>query len=601
MLSEVPGGECFSGTCYPLTGLIGDSLVTTSVGTINTVNQSLTDSAGNVWTLTPNVPCQTNPPDWWWAGLNENGIQQICGYIMDMRLLNNGHVWIEFAKEGGWWDATLYGGACPTCTNLIPFLQGDPGPGPNNVSSGGGGGAGLPPVSWGGGGPTDVLAACEDVGATVAAVNTGVIEFCPGPLNNGSTTGNLLNGATKPTAGGNGLSDLSNAVAHPVVGTGLAGKIAYSIDIYPSNLGGVSPDSPAATITPIWNSYFGSAMSSLPVMDMETGCSCDGTTGSLTDDNAMMTAWTAWANGQVSGGPTFTTSQQPISNVWLAWGNYPGVNPDGTQNTNGTLKVGQQTWWSTLLFGTVAPPPPPPTTAWNPSDQAGMTLSVNNTVATSAITGGEGVRSSASRATGANVCWAEQASGTITTDWAAGLANSSANLSTSGGLGGDTTAIVIDPNSLGGNQSIYFNNVASNVAGATASANGDTIMMCANLTTDLFYATDAAMVAHFGAGSWNSSASCNPTVAACGVSFSGMTGPFFILYNNDQSGSASTILTTSAQMPYAIPSGYVAWDTAAVAGSGRPMGVVIMGDNDHRPASDDGAIRIALNNRSMRR
>lgn len=62
---------------------------------------------------------------------------------------------------------------------------------------GGGGGAGTnPAVSWGGGGDTDVLAACSDVGAAVAAVNSGVIEFCPGPINNAGSL--LLSGAAKP-------------------------------------------------------------------------------------------------------------------------------------------------------------------------------------------------------------------------------------------------------------------------------------------------------------------------------------------------------------------------------------------------------------------
>lgn len=60
---------------------------------------------------------------------------------------------------------------------------------------GGGGGSGNPPVNWGGGGDTDIRAACSDVGAAVNAVNAGVIEFCPGPLNNTAT---LLNGTARP-------------------------------------------------------------------------------------------------------------------------------------------------------------------------------------------------------------------------------------------------------------------------------------------------------------------------------------------------------------------------------------------------------------------
>jgi Cellulase (glycosyl hydrolase family 5) len=68
-----------------------------------------------------------------------------------------------------------------------------PGSGPTPA----GGGTGTnPPVNWGGGGDTDIMAACNDVGAAVYAVNPGVIQFCEGPLNNGAN--NLLSGAAKP-------------------------------------------------------------------------------------------------------------------------------------------------------------------------------------------------------------------------------------------------------------------------------------------------------------------------------------------------------------------------------------------------------------------
>jgi hypothetical protein len=50
-------------------------------------------------------------------------------------------------------------------------------------------------INWGGGGDTDIKAACGDVGAAVNAVNSGVILFCPAPLNNATV---LLMGATKP-------------------------------------------------------------------------------------------------------------------------------------------------------------------------------------------------------------------------------------------------------------------------------------------------------------------------------------------------------------------------------------------------------------------
>lgn len=66
-----------------------------------------------------------------------------------------------------------------------------PGTGPTPA-----GATGIPPINWGGGGPTDIRLACSTVGAAVFAVNPGVVQFCPGPVNNTGTT--LLNGTPKP-------------------------------------------------------------------------------------------------------------------------------------------------------------------------------------------------------------------------------------------------------------------------------------------------------------------------------------------------------------------------------------------------------------------
>ena len=454
-------------------------------------------------------------------------------------------------------------------------------------------GGGIPPINWGNGGPTDILLACEQVGAAVAAVNSGVIEFCPGPSNNTTT---LLSGSPSPTGGGVGLSDLSNALGQPVTGLP-AGKAAYSIDIYPTNLGGVSPDSPTSTVVPIWNTYFGNTEGSAPVLDMETGCSCDGTTGNLTDDNAMMTAWTAFANGTAAGGPTFTSSQQPMSNVWKSWGYFPAVNPDGTLNSDLlTLKTGQQTWWSTLLFG--AAPPPPVTTTWNPNDQADITLTLNNTLAESVSTVISTVRSTTSHASG-NVCFGVKADPTISANWDVGLANSTFSLMTAGGLGADANGIGFDPLSSGGKQGVFYNNVVLS-AGTSTSANNENVMICANLSSDLFWATDSAMQLALGANSWNNSATCNPTVASCGLSFSGLTGPFFITFNTFEASDFALIETTAAQMPYSIPSGFVPWDNVTITGRAALM---IMGANDNhpRPANDNGSTKVALNRRDHRR
>jgi hypothetical protein len=392
----------------------------------------------------------------------------------------------------------------------------------------------------------------------------------------------------------NGLSDLSSAVAHPV--TGLAGKVAYSIDISPTNISGAVPDSPIATMVPIWNAYFGSAAGSVPVANLEVGCSCDGSNGSLTDDQAFMTAWTIYANGLASGGPTFTTSQQPMSNSWLAWGNFPGSNPNGTLNTDGTtLKLGQQTYWSTLLFGTTSGPPPPPQTTWNPGDETAITLTNNNKTATTSTTKPNGVRSTTSKSSGL-FCWAVTAS-TIQANWVAGVANSSWAFG-----GGTAQSIDVVP---ADGQAAFTNNVFL-TGGSSNSASGEEIDFCANFNSKLLYFSDPTMVSASGAGSWNNSNTCNPTVAGCGLSFSGMIGPYFIGFY-DPNGEANAVAALNTTGPFvnavlsSLPSGYSTWDNAAALSSGRPIAVIITGSNDnHRPASNDNAIRVALNNRSMR-
>lgn len=400
--------------------------------------------------------------------------------------------------------------------------------------------------------------------------------------------------ANPVTSISNGLSDLSNAVSHPVTGIGLAGKIAYSVDIFPTNVNGGVPDSPIATMVPIWNAYFGSAAGSVPVMNLEVGCSCDGTNGALADDQAFMTAWVAYANGLASGGPTFTTSQQPLSNDWLMWGNFPGSNPDGTLNPNGTLKIGQQNYWSSLLFGTTSAPPPPPTTTWNPGDQNNETLSGNNLIATSGASGVSGVRTTTSKSTG-KFCWQITAT-TISTDWGMGIANSAFNLAN--GLSGDANGLGFFPGKTAAPQVAFYNGVELTV-GSNPSVNGAAIVECHDFDAQLDWVTDTQMVADSGAGAWNNSGACNPTVAACGLSTSGLTCPCFATYSNREAGVAA--LQTSGTLAVSLPSGFSTWDNPATLSTGRPIAVIITGSNDnHRPASNDNAIRVSLNNRSMR-
>jgi hypothetical protein len=311
------------------------------------------------------------------------------------------------------------------------------------------------------------------------------------------------------------------------------------------------------------------------------GCSCDGLVGNATDENAWGAAFTSYLNGMASGGPSFVGTAQPISWNWWVWSNpqsqSAGLNPDGIRNPdNNTLNVNQQTWWSTLLYGarnvTI-------TTTWNPSDISGLTLSNSNLTATSTANAPQTVRSTTSKSSG-TYCWSLTAT-TITPNWDVGLANASYVLTATNGLGGDTNGLGFDPNSSGaGIQATYYNNASLNSTTGTLSSNGEVVMQCADFGAHLIWSTDAAMVGAMGANSWNNSSSCNPTVAACGVSFSGLTGPYFITFNELDTGGIGILGTTSASLPYSLPAGFSAWDQATTAGTGHPI-VQILGANDN--------------------
>jgi hypothetical protein len=366
--------------------------------------------------------------------------------------------------------------------------------------------------------------------------------------------------------------DLSNAGAHPVTGFSSA-KIAYSIHLYPNNILAQTPDTPQATAISTWNTYFGTFAQSHPVVNLETGCSCDNSNGNLTDDQNFMNAWVSYANGTAASGYTITGTQQPLSNNWYSWGSF-AENPNGTLNTNGTIKTGQQAYWSQLLYTPTGPNPVQATT-WNPSDQSGMTLTSNNLIATSGTSGVFDVRSNNSKTTG-KVCWEITAS-TISGDFGVGLSNSSYVLGNTGGLGSNAMGLGFYAGKANPNAQIAFLNGAAVTSGtAQASVNGEAITLCADFGAGLAWATDAAMRTASGVGAWNNSGTCNPTVTACGMSLSGLTGPYFLHYHNRETGVA--VLNTLGPFAVALPSGFSTFDQPVVVNSSRPM-IVIMGRN----------------------
>jgi hypothetical protein len=429
---------------------------------------------------------------------------------------------------------------------------------------------------------------CSTVGAAINAANSGLVIFCPGLINS-SAQSTLLSGAAKPSDCLT-MQDLSSAGAHPMTGFPV-NKMAYDVDFSPRNVMGTGCVDSGATLPADLNAYFGylELNNTAPVMNMAMGCSCDGTNGNLADDNAWGSAITQYMNGQASGGPTFTGLSQPMAGNWIAW-YYPqnvgsGFNPNGIlQANNTTLNPGQQTWWSALLFTGSGGGGGSPQTTWNPNDKAAITLTNNNLTATTSTTTPNGVRSTTSKTSGL-YCWAVTAS-TIQPNWVSGVANSAWTF-----VGGTGNSIDFVPGS-NGNQAIYTNNVLLSGGSSSASASGEEMDFCANFNTHLFYVSSPTMVSVSGAGSWNNSNTCDPTVAACGLSFSGMGSPYFAMFY-DPAGESGAVAVLNTTGPFvnsvlsSLPSGYSTWDAAVTATSKSPITLILGANDNFKPASND--------------
>jgi hypothetical protein len=146
-VSEVPNGECFSGTCYMQDFIAGDIVITTGANVqLSGVIGTATDKDGNAWTLVGDVYVDyyNSPGDWWWGGIMLNNQWTVAGladalqgYFIALRLMDDGEVYVEEAKQGGWWSLTRAQETndWPWAPNPYgrPGIGGDPGPGPYNT------------------------------------------------------------------------------------------------------------------------------------------------------------------------------------------------------------------------------------------------------------------------------------------------------------------------------------------------------------------------------------------------------------------------------------------------------------------------------------
>jgi hypothetical protein len=220
---------------------------------------------------------------------------------------------------------------------------------------------GLTGARWGSGGATDMRAMCSDTGAMVEAAAPGVLIVCQGIITNrhgagSGQRGRMMNGQAVP-GNYNIWEDLSLARSLPI--TGLAGHFVYSIHTYPLAANQVRPVTYGSTLATAYSLEWGylETENIAPVILGELGCSCDGTMGrtgrqTADDDQAWATFITAYANGEwgSAGGPRFTSSQQVMSDMWWAAGNYncSDCYPDGTLLGNGSTNRQQEAVWSRL-------------------------------------------------------------------------------------------------------------------------------------------------------------------------------------------------------------------------------------------------------------
>lgn len=168
-------------------------------------------------------------------------------------------------------------------------------------------------ITWGGGGPTDIKAMCENVGAAIQSVNRDVLIICAGPLFYVPPPPSSGMDPKYAAPAGNLTAAAANPVRLPI-----AKKLVYSVHEYPDEISDIA--------------RFGLAQSGTPYIDR-----MNRTWGYLVRDNiapvwigemgsSMKTpADREWAstlirymNGEYGeqGGPRFTGDQQPVSGSW---------------------------------------------------------------------------------------------------------------------------------------------------------------------------------------------------------------------------------------------------------------------------------------------
>jgi endoglucanase len=187
-------------------------------------------------------------------------------------------------------------------------------------------------ITWGDGGPTDIKAMCETVGAAIQSVNSGVLVICEGPeFYSPPPAGSGMDPAYAAPAGN------LTAVASKPVKLPIANKLVYSVHEYPDDISdiarfGLAQSGPAYVdrmnhtwgylvrdnIAPVWIGEMGSSMKT-PVNRKWARTLIDYMNGKFAKSGFAKSGF-AKSGFAKSGAPGFTGSQQPISGSWWVIG-----------------------------------------------------------------------------------------------------------------------------------------------------------------------------------------------------------------------------------------------------------------------------------------
>ncbi|MBV8977139.1 MAG: hypothetical protein JOZ13_07140 [Alphaproteobacteria bacterium] len=197
-------------------------------------------------------------------------------------------------------------------------------------------------------------------------------------------------------------------------------------------------------------------------------------------------------------------------------------------------------------------------TTWDPNAESGLTLSTGNLTATvtASATDGMSARSLTSWNTGK--AYIEFTMGQVAPSGATriGVANSSWNYTQSEMLGRDANSF-----DYGSNGSVFVAN--TNVTSFGSIAAGDIVQLCVDFDAKLFW---------FGKNNtlnWNGT-NAHPAAGTGGISFSSITGPYFVGYCSPTAGDNATANFGASAFAYTPPSGFAAWGGGHGGGLKRP-------------------------------